>query len=177
MQDNERSQRHPGCYFHTTYYSWQAFGGLRYRTCHICRPKFMIMGTSSNQAGTWLSFLRKLIGAATIYALVTQPLLLAVVGTPPAQASVVDALSLSLCLHQTDGTSPAAPADQQRHPTNDHCLLCFSGAFHLLGASDPSIISTVDREVRKLRQTTRPPQLASSSLYSVARPRGPPLSA
>jgi hypothetical protein len=135
------------------------------------------MGTSSNQAGSWLRFLRKLIGAVTIYALVAQPLLLAVVGAAPTQASVVDELSLSLCLHQTDGGNPAAPADQQGHPANDHCLLCFSGAFHLLGASDPSTISTVDRQIRKLRPTTRPLQLASSSLYSVARPRGPPLSA
>jgi hypothetical protein len=137
----------------------------------------VIMGTSSNQAGSWLRFLRKLIGAATIYALVTQPLLLAVVGAPPAQASVVDELSHSLCLQQTDDSSPAAPADQQGHPANDHCLLCFSGAFHLLGASDPSTISTVDRQIRKIRQTIRPLQLASSSLYSVARPRGPPLHA
>ena len=135
------------------------------------------MGISSNQTGSWLRFLRKLVGAVTIYALITQPLLLAVVGAPPAQASVVDEVSHSLCLHQTDGGSPAAPADQQGNPANDHCLLCFSGAFHLLGASDPSTISTVDREFRKLAQATRPLQLASSSLYSVARPRGPPLSA
>jgi hypothetical protein len=43
--------------------------------------------------------------------------------------------------------------------------------------ADPSTISTVDRQIRKIRQTIRPLQLASSSLYSVARPRGPPLHA
>src|SRR4029077_17813772 len=113
------------------------------------------MGTSSNQAGSWLRFLRKLIGAATIYALVTQPLLLALVGAPPAQASVVDGLSHSLCLQQTDDTSPATRADRQGQPANDHWLLWFSGAFPRLGASDPSTTSTVERQIRKIRQTIR----------------------
>jgi len=107
-----------------------------------------------------------------------QPLLLGLVGTQLAQASAVDDFSLSqLCLHQTDG-SPAAPADQEKHSGQDHCLLCFAGAFHVLDAPDPTTVSLVGPEMHKLRQSARPLGLASTaSRYSVARPRGPPLSA
>jgi hypothetical protein len=122
-------------------------------------------------------FWRKLIGVVAIYALVMQPLLLAVVGSQIAQASAFDELSLSqLCEHALDG-SPVAPADQQKHPAQQHCLQCFAGAFHLLGAPQPVGVASVDQAFRKLRQSGHPLRLFSSSQYSVARPRGPPLSA
>ncbi|HLX16272.1 MAG TPA: hypothetical protein VKS24_13845 [Bradyrhizobium sp.] len=105
-----------------------------------------------------------------------QPLLLAVVGPQLAQASALDDFSISaLCLHQTDG-SPA-PSDQQKHPAHSHCLLCFSGAFHILDAPGPITVSSTSPEFRKVRQSTHPLRLTSSSQYSVARPRGPPFSA
>jgi hypothetical protein len=46
-------------------------------------------------------FWRRLVGAAAIYALIMQPLLLAVVGAQLANASAIDDFSLSqLCLHE-----------------------------------------------------------------------------
>jgi hypothetical protein len=139
------------------------------------RHKLVNMRTASNRAGSALGFWRRLVGAAAIYALVMQPLLLAA-GLQLAQASAFDNIALAqLCLHQTDN-SPTAPAGQPKHPAHNHCLLCFTGAFHLLNAPDPTTVSAADFEFRKLDQSTHPQRLAWSSNYSAARPRGPPLS-
>jgi hypothetical protein len=141
----------------------------------MIQHKLVSMGTASNRASSALRFWRRLVGAAAIYALVMQPLLLAVAGSQQAQASAFDDIALSqLCLHQTD-RSPAAPVDQPKHPAHSHCLLCFAGAF-LLDAPNPTKVSAVISEVRKVRPTTAPLRLASSSQYLVARPRGPPFS-
>jgi hypothetical protein len=136
------------------------------------------MRTGPNQASSKLRlFWRRLVGAVAIYALVMQPLLLTVAGTQLAQASVFDEVAFAqLCLHNADG-SPVAPADQQKHPAHHHCLQCFSGAFHLLDAPQPVTVASAAREFRTLRQSGRPLRLSSSSQYSIARPRGPPLSA
>jgi hypothetical protein len=121
-------------------------------------------------------FWRRLVGVLAIYALVMQPLL-TVLGSQAAQASVLDEISFSqLCLHNAD-SSPIAPADQKQHPARQHCLQCFSGAFHLLDAQAPVTAAFADREFRKLRQSGRALRLPSASPYSAARPRGPPLSA
>src|SRR5580704_11726088 len=95
------------------------------------------MDIRQNRIGLGLRrFWRRLVGAAAIYALVMQPLLLAV-GPQLADASALDDLTLSqLCLHTTDG-SPVAPADQTKYPAHNHCLRCFAGALHLLDAPQP----------------------------------------
>jgi hypothetical protein len=135
------------------------------------------MATTSVRVNSWFHFGRRLVSAAAIYALVTQPLLLAVLGAASAQASIVDEVSLSqLCLHQTDG-SPVTPVDQQRHIADNHCFLCFAGAFHFLDAPYPTTACLVDPKAAELHQSVYPLRLTSSSQYSVARPRGPPLSA
>jgi len=122
-------------------------------------------------------FWRRLVGAAAIYALVMQPLLLAVVGAQFANAAALDDFSLSqLCLHATDG-SPIAPVDQPKHPAHNHCLLCFAGAFHLLDAPRPVTVASTSPEFSAVLQSPHPPRLSAFSQYSVATPRGPPLSA
>ena len=105
------------------------------------------MGRGQNRADLGpRRFWRRLVSAAAIYALVMQPLLLAVVGTQLANAAALNDFSLSqLCLHATDG-SPVAPADQQKHPAHNHCLLCFAGAFHLLDAPRPVTVASVSEE-------------------------------
>ena len=136
------------------------------------------MSQGSNRAcPTPRPFWRRLLGMLAIYALVMQPLLLTVAGSQPAQASVLDQVTYAqLCLHNADD-GPVAPADQQKHPAHDHCLQCFSGAFHLLNVPQPVTVAFADREFRKLRQSEHPLRLSSSPQYSVASPRGPPLSA
>jgi hypothetical protein len=122
-------------------------------------------------------FWQRLVGAAAIYALIMQPLLLSFVGAQLAQASTLDGFSLSqFCLHATD-SSPLFPADQQKHPADQHCDLCFAGAFHLLDAPRPIVVQYVSSEIGKILQPARPLRLSPFARYSVARPRGPPLSA
>ena len=122
-------------------------------------------------------FWQRLVGAAAIYALIMQPLLLSFVSAQLAQASTLDGVSLSqLCLHATDG-SPVSPADQQKHPADHHCDLCFAGAFHLLDAPRPIAVQYLSSEIGELLQSAHPLRLSPLARYSVARPRGPPLSA
>ena len=122
-------------------------------------------------------FWQRLVGAAAIYALIMQPLLLSFVGAQLSQASVLDGFSLSqLCLHATDSI-PLSPSDPSKHPANHHCDLCFAGAFHLLDAPRPIAVQYVSFEIGKMRQSSHPLRLSSFTRYSVARPRGPPLSA
>lgn len=134
------------------------------------------MPTGANQGCARLRlFWRRLVGAAAIYALVMQPLLLAA-GAQFAEASVLDNVAFSqLCQHNADG-SPVSPANQEHHPAHQHCLQCFSGAFALLGAPQSFVVASIDRQFRKLRESGRSLRLPSLSQYSVARPRGPPLS-
>src|ERR1700722_265996 len=136
------------------------------------------MGAAQNYAVSGLRrFWRRLVGAAAIYALVAQPLLLAIGGTEPVNASAVDDLTWSQpCLHTTDG-SPVAPLDQTKYPAHNRCLLCFDGAFHLLDAPQPAAVQPDGREFDRVRQSAHPLRLASIGRYSIARPRGPPHSA
>ena len=136
------------------------------------------MGIRPNQTSVERRrFWQRLVGAAAIYALIMQPLLLSFVGAQLAQASTLDGVSLSqLCLHATD-RSPLSPADQQKHPAHHHCDLCFAGAFHLLDAPRPIAVQYISFEIGEVRQSARPQRLSPFTQYSVARPRGPPLSA
>jgi DUF2946 family protein len=141
------------------------------------------MGIGQNRARLGpRSFWRRLVGAALIFALVVQPLMLAVAAAQAANASAINAaavddLSLSqICQHSTDG-SPFSPAGQPKHPADDHCAFCFASAFHLLDAPRPAIVRYAGLEIGKIRRSAQPPRLSLFSRYSVACPRGPPLSA
>jgi hypothetical protein len=137
------------------------------------------MESAPKRSNRLLRLLRRLISVAAIYALVAQPLLLALAGPQLAQASLADAslandiLLAQLCSHQADG-GPTSPSDQQKHPSVDHCLLCFAGAFHLLDAPLPTTASFADPKIRKTRGTNGQLRLAAFSRYSIASPRGPP---
>jgi hypothetical protein len=121
-------------------------------------------------------FWRRLVGAAVIYALIMQPLLL-VAGAQLANASALDGFSVSqLCMHELDG-NPVSPADQPKLPADHHCSFCFAGAFHLLDAPRPLTVQHISPEVSSVRQSAHPLRLSSFSRYSVARPRGSPLGA
>jgi Pentapeptide repeats (8 copies) len=162
------------------------------------------MESAPKRANSLLRLLRKLISVAAIYALVAQPLLLALTGPQLAQASLAQASLAQASLAQASlaqaslaqaslaGASladdfalaqlcshqadgdPASPSDQQKHPLVDHCLLCFAGAFHLLDAPLPTTASSADPEIRKIDGSSRELRLASFSRYSIATPRGPP---
>jgi hypothetical protein len=122
-------------------------------------------------------FWQRLVGAAAIYALIMQPLLLSLIGAELANASTLDGFSLSqLCRHATDG-NPISPADPHKHPADHHCDLCFAGAFQLLDVPPPIAFPYVRSVIGEVRRSPHPLRLLTSARYSVARPRGPPFSA
>jgi hypothetical protein len=137
-----------------------------------------MMGDEQNRVGMGpRPFWRRLVGTALIYALIMQPLLLAIVSAQLANASSLDDLSLSqICRHETDG-SPLSPADQHKHPACEHCAIRFAAAFHLLDAPPPVTIQLARSETSTIGQSGHSLRLSLFSRYSVARPRGPPLSA
>src|SRR5215831_544910 len=133
------------------------------------------MGIGQMRAGMGpRSFWRRLVGTALVYALIMQPLVLAITAAQLASASAIDPLS-QLCEHATDGT-PLSPTGPHKPPADDHCAFCFAGSIHLLGAPRP-VVPCVSLEVGKERQSAHPLSLSSFSRYSIARPRGPPFSA
>jgi hypothetical protein len=137
------------------------------------------MGMESARAGLgprrrW----RQFVGAVAIYALVIQSVLLAAFCVPlAANASAGAGLpAFELCLHGGDN-GPLSPADQPgQHPGN-HCIFCFAGTHHSLAAPPQFSIQQVTMEIGSHWQPENPWRLATFSQYSVARPRGPPLSA
>jgi hypothetical protein len=120
-------------------------------------------------------FWRRLVSAVAIYALALQPLLLAIAGTQSAQAAALGEITLSqLCLHDSDG-SPVSPSDQQQYPTDHRCVQCLGSAVYFIDAPHVVTVAPIDHQFRKLRHAGLGLRLSSSSQYSIACPRGPPL--
>ena len=134
------------------------------------------MERRSNQAQSKRPFWHRLVGVVAIYALVMQPLLLTMLGSQLVQAAALDQVNYGqLCEHNADG-SPVTPSDQQQAPAHQHCLQCFSGAFHLFDTPQVVTVVTADQRFRTVRHQHRALKLVASN-YSAASPRGPPLSA
>jgi hypothetical protein len=153
--------------------------GKSIQTGFACQPKLVKMGIWPTHISLERRrFWQRLVGAAAIYALILQPLLLSLSDAQLANSSTLDGFSLSqVCQHAADG-SPISPADPQKDPADHHCDLCFARAFHLLDAPRSLINAEyVSLEIRKVLQLAHPLRLSSFARYSVARPRGPPFCA
>jgi hypothetical protein len=123
---------------------------------------------------------RRLTGIAVIYALVLQSLVFGLIAAPvSALAAGDDGLPVfELCQHGPDG-APLAPADMPGHHGDAHCIFCFAGTHHYLGQGPlPSSLSgQADLKSASLRWSPDNRRVSLLSRYSIARPRGPPLSA
>jgi hypothetical protein len=124
---------------------------------------------------------RQFVGAVAIYALVLQSLLFGFAAAPAAAlASVDDGFpAFELCLHGPDRGAPVPPADLPGHHGNTHCIFCFAGANHFLGQGSlpASVAQQVHFEAVSASWPANNWHVSIVSKYSVARPRGPPLSA
>jgi hypothetical protein len=123
---------------------------------------------------------RRLTGMVVIYALVLQSLLFGFVAAPAsALASADDGFpAFELCQHGPAG-APGAPADLPGHQGNTHCIFCFAGTYQYLGQG-PLPIALMGQVDLKLASPWWPAGIrraSNLSRYSIARPRGPPLSA
>jgi hypothetical protein len=124
-------------------------------------------------------FWRRLTGVVVIYALVLQSLFFGFVAGPTsALASVDGSPAFELCQHRPDG-APVSPADLPGHHGDAHCIFCFAGANHFLGqgALPPSASQQVALKAATVWWPADNRRVSILSRYSIARPRGPPLSA
>jgi hypothetical protein len=120
-------------------------------------------------------FWRSVVGLVAAYALALQGILIGFSGAQLAATPYDHAASgFELCLNGSqDGSgSPAIPQHL------DHCLFCFAGVHHCaLDAATQSYVGYGSfGQGSALAGATRS-RPSDSSKYSIARPRGPPISA
>ena len=142
--------------------------------------KSSAMGTNPQQATlSPRRFWRRLTGVMVIYALVLQSLLFGFISAPTLALASVDGFpAFELCQHGPDG-APVSPADLPGHHGDTHCVFCFAGANHHLGPAPLplALIRQVDPQSAIAWWPANNRRVFVLSKYSIARPRGPPLSA
>jgi hypothetical protein len=134
----------------------------------------MSVNPSNHRTPLWRTFARPLVGIVVAYATVfnaltsVAPDLHAAGGNDPG-------LAFELCTHDAQGgrTSPGEPTDRS---CVQHCLLSLANLNFAFLAPDGSAAPAVAFEAQLVSwrvDRSHPPQ---TSPYSIARPRGPPLS-
>jgi hypothetical protein len=145
----------------------------------ICAGNVQVMGKRSSQGSRRTSCVfRGGIALAVAYALAIQAMLFGLLGAQFASHPYDNASAgVELCLTGAHDGSGAPNAPAGPHHLN-HCVLCFAGAQHLaMGGGSPSH-ADYDNNThgRALAIEAHAPPF-SGFAYSIARPRGPPVSA
>jgi hypothetical protein len=139
----------------------------------------MIGGMSRLRTGI-KRFGRPLIGVMVAHAVAAQSLLIALGGfAVPAHAGE-GAPAFELCLHDAAGTVQAAselPAGNPDQSGCTHCIFCFAGSHHAVIGTAPTVFHRVHVAVVVVRWMAGRSGLPHLRPYSIANPRGPPLSA
>jgi hypothetical protein len=125
--------------------------------------------------GTGEHFWRSLLSVVVAYAVAIQSLLIAVGGfSLPADAGQ-NTPAFELCLHDAAG-EPALPASNPDQSGCTHCIFCFAGAHHAVIGTAPAVFHRVNVAMVVVAwpgDSSGPRRLAR---YTIASPRGPPLS-
>jgi hypothetical protein len=125
--------------------------------------------------GTGERFWRSLLSVVVAYAVAIQSLLIAVGGfSLPADAGQ-NTPAFELCLHDAAG-EPALPASNPDQSGCTHCIFCFAGAHHAVIGTAPAVFHRVNVAMVVVAwpgDSSGPRRLAR---YTIASPRGPPLS-
>jgi hypothetical protein len=125
--------------------------------------------------GTGERFWRSLLSVVVAYAVAIQSLLIAVGGfSLPADAGQ-NTPAFELCLHDAAG-EPALPASNPDQSGCTHCIFCFAGAHHAVIGTAPAVFHRVNVAMVVAAwpgDSSGPRRLAR---YTIASPRGPPLS-
>ena len=122
-------------------------------------------------AGSW----RWLIAVVLAHAVAVQALLIALGGFSLAANADQSALAFELCSHDADGAtqSPTRTPDQSGCT---HCIFCFTGAHHAVIGAAPAVSHRVNVAIVVVRRPAEAPGLRRLTRYTIASPRGPPLS-
>jgi hypothetical protein len=120
-------------------------------------------------------FWRSLLSVVVAYAVAIQSLLIAFAGLSlPADAGQ-NAPAFELCLHDASG-APDLPANKPDLSGCTHCIFCFAGAQHAVVGGTPAVFRRVAVAVVIARWLGDTPGLNRLTRYTIASPRGPPLS-
>ena len=119
---------------------------------------------------------RTLVRIAVAYAVAAQSLFIAVGGFALPTATDAQGPGFELCIHD-GGTAPANGPTSPSHPACSHCIFCYAGSHHALAAPPPALFRTVNAEFVGVAWASRRQPEPRLSAYSIAHPRGPPLSA
>jgi hypothetical protein len=120
-------------------------------------------------------FWRSLLSVVVAYAVAIQSLLIAFAGfSLPADVGQ-NAPAFELCLHDASG-APDLPANKPDLSGCTHCIFCFAGAQHAVVGGTPAVFHRVTVAVVIARWLGDTPGLNRLTRYTIASPRGPPLS-
>jgi hypothetical protein len=115
---------------------------------------------------------RALLSVIVAYAVAVQSLLIAVGGSSlPADAGQ-NTPALELCVHGASG-APEMPASDH----DQHCIFCFAGAHHAVIGTAPAVFHRVNVATVMVPRLGDTSGLRRLTRYTIANPRGPPLSA
>jgi hypothetical protein len=125
----------------------------------------------------WRRLGRQLIGVVAIYALILQSVFLGAAGAPPPPNAAADEglPAFELCLNGVHN-APLSPTDLPGHQGDIHCIFCFVVAHHFVWSSY-FLFKQVDLAIGNVWWSGISAPLVFRPEYSIARPRGPPLSA
>lgn len=126
--------------------------------------------------GIDIRFWRSLLSVVVCYAVAIQSLLVALAGfSMPADAGQ-NAPAFELCVRDP-AVAPALPAGNPDHSGCTHCIFCFAGAHHALVGSAPAVFHRVHVAMVVVPWHGDTLDLKRLTRYTIANPRGPPLSA
>jgi len=120
-------------------------------------------------------FWRALLSVVVAYMVAAQSLLIAVAGFSPPPDAGQNASAFELCLHDASG-APEVPASKPDLADCTHCIFCFAGSHDAVIGTAPAVFHRVNVAMVVVAwpgDSSGPRRLAR---YTIASPRGPPLS-
>ena len=120
-------------------------------------------------------FWRALLSVVVAYVVAAQSLLIAVASfSLPADAGQ-NTQVFELCLHDASG-APELPASKPDLADCTHCIFCFAGAHHAVISTAPAVFHRVNVAMVVVSRLGETSGLRWLTRYTIASPRGPPLS-
>ena len=119
-------------------------------------------------------FWRTLLSVAVAYAVAIQSVLIGVAGfSMPADA---DQNAFELCLHDASG-APELPSSKPALSDCTHCIFCFAGDLDAVIGTAPAVFVRVNVAMVVVPWLGGPSGPRLLARYTIASPRGPPVSA
>jgi hypothetical protein len=115
------------------------------------------------------------LSVVVAHAVAIQSLLIAVAGFSLPADGGQNAPAFELCLHDAAG-EPALPASNPDQSGCTHCVFCFAGAHHAVIGTAPAVFHSVDVAMVVVAWLGDTSGLTRLTRYTIASPRGPPLS-